>query len=549
MASTYESLDDAVAPRTWRRSGIAAAIVALDIAAILLLYRFDIIGAFANHADASCTLAGIDKRICRFMEGDGVPRSLFFSIGIAASILALGLYDPRGLLFRFEHNVRSPWWLALNAAGVLAILTPYLLVAAGAPPRELAPLTPFLLAGGTALAASGLLMWLLSARDIAAAVRPHQAVLAAAVFVLPFAASGFESFVWAALILQASTVYTAAALLRVMGQDVLMEPANAILRIGDFKVLINYQCSGIEGIAMVSAVAGGYILAVRRRLRIKRALLVLPLAAALSWALNGVRIAALMMIGAKVSPDLAMNGFHGYAGWLAFCISSVLILYALDGIAWIHRDARSKPAAMPFLSDPVAGQIAPFIVLLASSILTNAFFAEPEAGYPLRFGLMAASLLLFRKAYRPDWRLSWLAAAAGLPIAVVWLYAMPAHTPQSVGEILGSAEPGLTTLWITLRVAGTALLIPLIEEMFFRGYLLKRLDFGGLSGKALALALSSAAFGALHADTLLATGSGFVFGWLALRKGRVADAAVAHAVANAGIVLWALWTGDWSVIR
>jgi exosortase E/protease (VPEID-CTERM system) len=550
MTWAYESLDDATPPRTWYRSVVALAVIAFDAAAILLLYRFDAIGAFGNNADASCTLAGIDFRICNLFEGKGVPRSLFFSIAVMASILALGLYDPRPLLYRFEHNVRSPWWLALNAGGAFVIVSPYLLIAAGVPSRELAPWTPFILAGGAALAATGLSMWLCSARELVSIVRPHQVLLVIALFVLPFAATRIGSLGWAVSFLQTTTLRTAAFLLELMGQQVVVRPGDAILGIDDFEVVIYYPCSGIEGIAMVCAVAAGYVLALRRQLWVMRALLLIPFAAALSWMLNGVRIAALMMIGAKISPDLAINGFHTYAGWIAFAISSALILYALHGIAWIHRDARPKTAAIPVLSDPVAGQIAPFIALLASSLLTSAFFTNPETGYPLRFALVAAVLLLFRKAYRRDsWHLSGLPVLAGALVAAVWLHATPAGAPQSAADILGSAEPASTALWVLLRVAGTVLLIPLVEEMFFRGYLLNRLDFGGFSGKAAALVLSSVAFGALHSDTLLATGCGFVFGLLALRKGRVSDAVAAHATANALIALWALWTGDWSVIR
>ena len=84
--------------------------------------------------------------------------------------------------------------------------------------------------------------------------------------------------------------------------------------------------------------------------------------------------------------------------------------------------------------------------------------------------------------------------------------------------------------------------------MFFRGYLLQKLDFGGWQGTVAALGISSILFGALHSDVVLASAIGLVFGLLALRKGRIFDAVVAHATANFLIAAWALWTGDWSVI-
>jgi exosortase E/protease (VPEID-CTERM system) len=103
-------------------------------------------------------------------------------------------------------------------------------------------------------------------------------------------------------------------------------------------------------------------------------------------------------------------------------------------------------------------------------------------------------------------------------------------------------------LWVLLRVSGTVLLVPFIEEMFFRGYLLQRLDFGGVAGKITALAVSSAWFGALHSDFLLAAASGLLFGLLALRRNKVFDAVVAHIAANGAIAAWAVSSGNWSII-
>ena len=115
-------------------------------------------------------------------------------------------------------------------------------------------------------------------------------------------------------------------------------------------------------------------------------------------------------------------------------------------------------------------------------------------------------------------------------------------------DILGPVSQGAVLLWVLLRISGTVLLVPFIEEMFFRRYLLRTLDFGGTGGKVAALAVTSVLFGALHANIWLASASGLLFGLLVLRRGRVFDAVAAHATANAGIAAWALWAGDWSVI-
>ena len=66
---------------------------------------------------------------------------------------------------------------------------------------------------------------------------------------------------------------------------------------------------GIAGIILMCAVMSGYIVLFRKRLKVERALLLLPIAAGLSWVLNAVRITVLLMIGAYVSPELAVGGF------------------------------------------------------------------------------------------------------------------------------------------------------------------------------------------------------------------------------------------------
>ena len=94
----------------------------------------------------------------------------------------------------------------------------------------------------------------------------------------------------------------------------------------------------------------------------------------------------------------------------------------------------------------------------------------------------------------------------------------------------------------------TAILVPVIEEMFFRGYLLTRLDGPKPWQRALAVGLSSAAFALLHGRWLEAGLAGVVFALVALRRGRFADAIWAHVVANSLVAAIAAARGDWSLI-
>jgi exosortase E/protease (VPEID-CTERM system) len=98
------------------------------------------------------------------------------------------------------------------------------------------------------------------------------------------------------------------------------------------------------------------------------------------------------------------------------------------------------------------------------------------------------------------------------------------------------------------RIIGAVILVPVIEELFFRGYLLRRLDRGGAAMCALALLVSAAAFAILHDRWLAAGLAGLVFGLVMLRQGKLSAAVAAHASANALIVFWAVAMNDWSVM-
>ncbi|MGC1588183.1 MAG: exosortase E/protease, VPEID-CTERM system [Rhodomicrobium sp.] len=539
---------ESFSPRAAAFCAVALCVAAADAATVELLLRYDLLGVFGGQAGLRCISLGMPARLCDALWVSLQPWPFILAGIIVAVIMALGLYDPRPLISRLEQSRQPHWWLAVNAAGAAIFVSPYLLAAAGMPLSEAAPCAPYAMLLGALTMALGLLFWLSGVQTRAGTLYPVLGYLAIALGIE--AVTGLQEFGWDSAALVAATFDTVSFLLKIMGENAVSQPGQAIIGIRDFRVIVKAGCSGFDGIAMVSAVMGSYVLLLRRRLWIARALLLIPLAAALSWLLNGVRISTLILIGTYVSPDLAVDGFHAHAGWLAFCVLSGSMLLAAENIAWIHRNGVAKaPPAMSVINDPVVAQIAPFLVLLVTSLLAGAAFTQPEMAYPLRAVLMAAALLVFHRASRSELApVDAVPILAGVLVALVWLGVKAGGSPLTVADILGPVSRNAAILWIFFRVAGTVLLVPLIEEMFFRGYMLRQLDFGGTAGKATALALSSALFGALHANPILAGASGVLFGLLALRRGRLVDAVAAHATANAGIAAWAVCTGDWSVI-
>jgi CAAX prenyl protease-like protein len=196
----------------------------------------------------------------------------------------------------------------------------------------------------------------------------------------------------------------------------------------------------------------------------------------------------------------------------------------------------------------------PFLAILAAAMISRAASAGFEWLYPLRVVAAAGTLWYFRRSYRDlDWRFGWFGAGAGLLVFAIWMGLEPrasSGAPAALLEASGAARIS----WITLRIIGAVLLVPIAEELAFRGFLLRRLassDFESVGWRTFAWApflISSAAFGILHGERWLAgTIAGAVFALAQLRRGRIGDAIIAHSVANALVAAWVLIGGDWKL--
>jgi len=264
----------------------------------------------------------------------------------------------------------------------------------------------------------------------------------------------------------------------------------------------------------------------------------------------------LILIGHHVSPDLAINGFHSHAGWLMFTLLAVGLALAAHALPMLRANsggtvsAAPQTKALPFSEDPNVAQILPFIVFMASALLASTFFAVPSIVYPLRFLAMAAGLWVALPFLRRlEWRLDPIAIGAGVAIGVAWVAtSAPADLESELAVALTQMTAPIFAIWVVTRVLGTSLLVPMIEELFFRGYVFRRIDTGALAMRILALAVSTALFALLHDRWLAAALAAVIFALVMLRKGRLSDAILCHAAANMVIAAWALATQQWSVI-
>jgi exosortase E/protease (VPEID-CTERM system) len=354
------------------------------------------------------------------------------------------------------------------------------------------------------------------------------------------------------------TLSLVVVMVRPLVAALVVDPSTMTIGTPAFYVTIAPECSGYEGIGLILAFSSAWLWFFRRQWRFPQALLLIPAGVAVIWLANAVRIAALLLIGIAGAPGIAAGGFHSQAGWIAFNIVAIgfcLIARRIPALTLPTSTVEDEAEIQPLPSEttnPTVPYLLPFLAILAAAMVSRSMSASFEWLYPLRVAAAGGALWYFRGRYRNiDWKFSWIGVAAGALVFAIWIALEPAgHTgaPAALLQASGAAR----IAWITLRVFGAVVMVPIAEELAFRGFLLRRLassDFESVDWRAFSwmpFLISSAAFGLLHGERWLAgTIAGAVFALAQLRRGRIGEAIAAHAVANALVAAWVLIAGNW----
>jgi CAAX prenyl protease-like protein len=180
--------------------------------------------------------------------------------------------------------------------------------------------------------------------------------------------------------------------------------------------------------------------------------------------------------------------------------------------------------------------------------------------YAIKSGLAALALIWLWPHYDelkklPGRPLDWLAAlATGIIIFVLWI-----NLTQSwalIGELGKGFDPRQQdgqTDWLLagIRLAGSALVVPVIEELFWRSFIMRWIDkpdFLSLEPQRVStkgLLISSALFAVEHTQWLAGFIAGLAYGWLYKKTGKLWLSIVAHAITNGILGIWVLNTGSW----
>jgi exosortase E/protease (VPEID-CTERM system) len=514
---------------------------------LFVIEGFAVIAAFQIFAPIDCRATGIEIQ-CRGL------RSVFVSALCVMSGFGIFMCARQGAWGLFVNLTRESdqrrKWAAVHILGITTIFLPLLII----PSSELNHdfIYVFIaLSVGAVLAALGGLFWMLRPQKWWMWLKANSFLLVlicALAAMIPFLAKLIEPL-WAIELMSTATFQAVAFLLSALNQDVFVDPVRAWIGLPNFVVAVASQCSGIEGLALITGFMAIYAILFRDTLCQRRFWGVLwPIALTVSWGFNILRITVLIVIGEYVSPDLAVNGFHSFAGWLLFTTLAIGVLFIAQSVPALHGGGLVSQDIGNLRDDPVAALIVPFIAFMLSAVIVQAFWEYPALGYPLQVAIMAGALLWMRRRFFLQIKLSFdpVSIGIGLVVGLIWVWFSDVQQEDTLGlDTLGSTA---MIAWVLCRTLGTTLLVPLIEEAFFRGYILARLDTGTALAKAIAIVLSTLLFALLHGRIILAGIAGLLFGAAMLRRGRLGDAVVAHAVANTTVAAVAWLTGQWSLI-
>ena len=216
------------------------------------------------------------------------------------------------------------------------------------------------------------------------------------------------------------------------------------------------------------------------------------------------------------------------------------------------------------MKHPAIPYILPFVVFLGFLGIRGILPFDAGWEYPIRVITVTAVLLaVSRPVIRLKPRHAARSVGLGLAVFAVWIapdLLWPAYRGHWLFQnpLTGSARSSLPDgtvkdlLFLTFRIAGMAILVPIIEELFWRAWLMRYLispDFRNVrlgAYTAMSFWLTALLFASEHGPYwdvgLLA---GIAYGWWMIRTRSLADCIIAHAVTNLALGVYVVVLARW----
>jgi len=229
-----------------------------------------------------------------------------------------------------------------------------------------------------------------------------------------------------------------------------------------------------------------------------------------------------------------------------------------------HPGSAASVAGEPFLTRAAWARILPFgtyiLFIAIGDLLERMGMSRAELRwlYPVQVGAVLALLAICWRQYDELHRFALrfthtlVAIGVGVIVLVLWVNldlpwmtmgSSPGYDPRTDGDI--------DWLLVTIRIAGAALIVPVMEELFWRSFLMrwveqanfKLVDPARIGFKA--FVIPCVLFGFEHTLWLAGIVAGVAYGVLYMRHRNLWSPILAHAVTNGLLGFWVVYTGGW----
>ncbi|MCI0534684.1 MAG: CAAX prenyl protease-related protein [Verrucomicrobiales bacterium] len=232
---------------------------------------------------------------------------------------------------------------------------------------------------------------------------------------------------------------------------------------------------------------------------------------------------------------------------------------------------------------PLQVRVVPFVIFLALTACQGQFGATSQYWFYLAKVIVGAWAIWLMRPFVPEmrWQFGWEAVIVGIIVFVLWVGLDPFY-PSGEQLVQNYLCPVLKKLdleswcpqpseskspwnpfasfptnqglaWVIAmgRVFGSTLVVPPLEEVFYRSFLYRyvvRPDFQNVSLNTFKLGpflIVAVIFGLAHREWLPGILCAAAYQGLVIRRNRLGDAIVAHAITNFLLGLWVIWRDDW----
>jgi CAAX prenyl protease-like protein len=212
-----------------------------------------------------------------------------------------------------------------------------------------------------------------------------------------------------------------------------------------------------------------------------------------------------------------------------------------------------------FFGNPITARVAPFLIFLALTCCQGKFGPASAQWFYLGKTLVGAWLIWEMRPSVSEmrWAVSWEAIVVGILIFAVWVgidrfywHFSNTGATGNPGDAFGPGS-GLAWFFISVHILGMTLVVPPLEETFYRSFVYRYLARQNFLSVPMNQFLSfpffatAIIFGFSHNEWLAGILCGMAYQWLVLRKNRLGDAMTAHAITNFLLGGWIVWRGAW----